>query len=100
MVDGEMMVDTALDPALRAADYPFSTLAGEANVLVFPNLDAANAAYELLQHLGHATVIGPVLLGMAKPVQVLSRGADVSDIVHVAAIAVVDAQDRDKEMTA
>ena len=65
---------------------------GEANVLIFPSLEAANVAYKLLQHLGGAVAIGPILVGMDKPVHVLSRGADVTDIVNIAAIAVVDAQ--------
>jgi malate dehydrogenase (oxaloacetate-decarboxylating)(NADP+) len=93
MVDGEMMADVALSPTLRGEDYPFCELAGEANVLVFPSLEAANVAYKLLQHLGGAMAIGPVLVGMSKPVHVLSRGADVTDIANIAAIAVVDAQD-------
>jgi malate dehydrogenase (oxaloacetate-decarboxylating)(NADP+) len=92
MVDGEMMADVALSPALRD-DYSFCGLAGEANVLVFPSLEAANVAYKLLQHLGGAVAIGPILAGMAKPVHVLSRGADVTDIANMAAIAVIDAQD-------
>ncbi|MDI6773639.1 MAG: NADP-dependent malic enzyme, partial [bacterium] len=86
MVDGEMMVDTALVPALREADYPFSTLRGEANVLVFPSLEAANVAYKLMQHLAGATVIGPILMGMAKSVHVLPRGAEVSSIIDMAAV--------------
>jgi malate dehydrogenase (oxaloacetate-decarboxylating)(NADP+) len=93
MADGEMMADVALSPALRDADYPFSDLAGEANVLVFPSLEAANVAYKLLQQLGGAVAIGPILVGMAKPVHVLSRGAEVTDIANMAAIAVIDAQD-------
>jgi malate dehydrogenase (oxaloacetate-decarboxylating)(NADP+) len=93
MVDGEMMADVALSPALRDDDYSFSDLVGEANVLVFPSLEAANVAYKLLQHLGRAVAIGPILVGMDKPVHVLSRGADVTDIANIAAIAVIDAQD-------
>ena len=93
MADGEMMADVALSPALRADDYPFSDLAGEANVLVFPSLEAANVAYKLLQQLGGAVAIGPILVGMNKPVHVLSRGAEVTDIANMAAIAVIDAQD-------
>jgi malate dehydrogenase (oxaloacetate-decarboxylating)(NADP+) len=93
MADGEMMADVALSPALRDEDYSFCDLAGEANVLVFPSLEAANVAYKLLQHLGGAMAIGPVLIGMSKPVHVLSRGAEVTDIVNIAAIAVIDAQD-------
>jgi len=92
MVDGEIMADVALSPELRQEDYPFSTLAGEANVLIFPGLEAANTAYKLLQRLGGATAVGPILMGMAKPVHVLSRGAEVTDIVDIAVIAVVDAQ--------
>ena len=93
MVDGEMMADVALQPALRDLDYPFATLSGEANVLVFPSLEAANVAYKLLQQLGQAVAIGPILMGMDRPVHVLSRGAEVADIVNMAALAVVDAQD-------
>jgi malate dehydrogenase (oxaloacetate-decarboxylating)(NADP+) len=93
MVDGEMMADVALSPALRDDDYAFCDLTGEANVMVFPSLEAANVAYKLLQHLGGAVAIGPILCGMAKPVHVLSRGADVTDIANIAAIAVIDAQD-------
>jgi malate dehydrogenase (oxaloacetate-decarboxylating)(NADP+) len=96
MVDGEMMADIATSPELRSDDYSFSTLAGEANVLVFPSLEAANVAYKLLQHLGGAVAIGPILVGMDKPVHVLSRGAEVTDIAHMAAIAVVDAQEAAK----
>ncbi|MDR7386465.1 MAG: phosphate acyltransferase, partial [Armatimonadota bacterium] len=91
MVDGEMMADVALSPELRAEDYPFSALVGEANVLVFPSLEAANVAYKLVQRLGGAVAVGPILMGMAKPVHVLSRGAEVSDVVNITAIAVVDA---------
>ncbi len=92
MVDGEMMADVALSPELRAEDYPFSALVGEANVLVFPSLEAANVAYKLVQRLGGAVAVGPILMGMAKPVHVLSRGAEVTDVVNMAAIAVVDAR--------
>ena len=92
MVEGEMQADTAVVPDVARADYPWSVIQGDANVLIFPNLDAANAAYKLLWRLGGAEVIGPILQGMAKPVHVLQRGVDVSDIVNMAAIAVVDAQ--------
>jgi malate dehydrogenase (oxaloacetate-decarboxylating)(NADP+) len=63
-------------------------------VLIFPNLSAGNIAYKLLNHLGGATAIGPILVGMSRPVHVLERGADVQDIVNMAAVAVVDAQER------
>ncbi|MEO5567435.1 MAG: phosphate acyltransferase, partial [Gemmatimonadaceae bacterium] len=94
MVDGEMQADTALDPELLNRDYPFSTLGGRANVLIFPNLSAGNIAYKLLDHLGGATAIGPILVGMNRPVHVLERGAEVQEIVNMAAVAVVDAQSR------
>jgi malate dehydrogenase (oxaloacetate-decarboxylating)(NADP+) len=94
VVDGEMQADTAVDPELIQEDYPFSTLKEPANVLVFPNLSAGNIAYKLLNHLGGATAIGPILVGMSRPVHVLERGADVQDIINMAAVAVVDAQGR------
>ena len=94
VVDGEMQADTAFDPETIGRDYPFSTLKEQANVLIFPNLSAGNIAYKLLNHLGGATAIGPILMGMARPVHVLERGADVQDIVNMAAVAVVDAQER------
>ena len=82
-----------LVPEIIDEDYPFSTLKGGANVLVFPNLEAANIAYKLLARIGEAEVIGPILTGVTKPVHVLQRGGDVNEIVNVAAIAVVDAQE-------
>jgi malate dehydrogenase (oxaloacetate-decarboxylating)(NADP+) len=94
VVDGEMQADTALDEELLKSGYPFSSLSERANVLIFPNLSAGNIAYKLLNHLGGATAIGPILLGMNRPVHVLERGADVEDIVNMAAVAVMDAQSR------
>jgi malate dehydrogenase (oxaloacetate-decarboxylating)(NADP+) len=94
VADGEMQADTAVVPEILRRLYPFSELQDRANVLIFPDLDAANIAYKLLARLGHAEAIGPVLLGMAKPVHVLQRGCDVSEIVNLTAIAVVDAQMR------
>jgi malate dehydrogenase (oxaloacetate-decarboxylating)(NADP+) len=94
IVDGEMQADTALDEDLLAAAYDFSVLKERANVLIFPNLSAGNIAYKLLHHLGGATAIGPILVGMNRPVHVLERGADVQDIVNMAAVAVMDAQER------
>jgi malate dehydrogenase (oxaloacetate-decarboxylating)(NADP+) len=85
-VDGELAPDLALDPDLRAP-YPFSSLVGEANVLVFPNLDAGNIAYKLLAVEGSADVIGPLLLGLRKPVALLSPESSVDDIVHLATFA-------------
>jgi malate dehydrogenase (oxaloacetate-decarboxylating)(NADP+) len=94
MVDGEMQADTAVDAQTLTESFPFSALKEPANVLIFPNLSAGNIAYKLLHHLGGATAIGPILVGMAKPVHVLEQGADVQDIVNMAAVAVMDAQDR------
>ena len=93
---GEMQADTAVVPEIVEEFYPFSAIKGGANVLVFPNLESANVAYKLLQRLGGAEAIGPILMGMSRPVHVLQRGADVSDIVNVAAIAAVDAQEAAK----
>ena len=93
MVDGEMQADTAVTPEILEKTYPFSTLKGGANVLIFPNLEAGNVAYKLLAKLGNAELIGPILVGLSKPVHVLQREAEVNDIVNVTALAVVDAQE-------
>ena len=89
-VDGEMQADTAVVPELVAERFPFSQVK-DANVLVFPSLDAANVAYKLLARLGGAEAIGPILLGMGAPIHVLQAGDDVRDIVDIAAVAVMDA---------
>ncbi len=93
MVDGEMMADTAVSPEILDSLFPFSTLKGDANLLVCPNLESANIAYKLLSKLGGAEMIGPILLGIRKPVYVLIPGNEVADIVNVTAMAVRDAQD-------
>jgi len=90
-IEGEMQADTAVTPELLA-NYPFATLSGPANVLIFPDLNSGNISYKLLHRLGGAEAIGPILMGMKKPFHVLQRGDDVSNIVNMAAIAVVDAQ--------
>ena len=92
LVDGEMQADVAVDPHIIATKYPFSDLTGPANVLVFPTLSASNASYKLLAQLGNAEVIGPILLGMRKPVHILQRGCSVLDVVHLVGIASVDAR--------
>jgi malate dehydrogenase (oxaloacetate-decarboxylating)(NADP+) len=92
MVDGEMMADTAVVPEIIEEEYPFSTLKGGANVLVFPDLSSANIAYKLMMRIGGAEALGPILVGLSKPVHVLQRGATVEEIVNMAAIAVVHAQ--------
>ena len=97
IVDGEMQADTAMDENILRSGYPFSALKERANVLIFPNLSAGNIAYKLLHHLGGATKIGPFLVGMNLPVHVLEQGADVQDIVNMAAVAVMDAQQRINE---
>jgi len=97
IVDGEMQADTAMDEQILRTGYSFSVLKERANVLIFPNLSAGNIAYKLLHHLGGATKIGPILLGMNLPVHVLEQGADVQDIVNMAAVAVIDAQQRISE---
>ncbi len=93
MVDGEMMADVAVMPEMLAEAYPFCTLRGGANVLIFPDLQSANIAYKLLMRLGGMEAIGPILMGMSKPVHLLPQGAQVEEIVQTAAIAVVDAQE-------
>jgi len=93
MVDGEMQADTAVVEGLLDELYPFSTLDGGANVLVFPDLQSANVAYKLVQRLGGAEAVGPILMGMAKPVHVMQQGCETQDVVNMAAIAVIDAQE-------
>jgi malate dehydrogenase (oxaloacetate-decarboxylating)(NADP+) len=90
-VDGEMQADVAVAADLIEARYPFSRVKN-ANVLVFPDLEAANVAYKLLRHLGGAQTIGPILLGVGAPVHVLQAGDGVDEIVSIAAVAVIDAQ--------
>ncbi|PLX94513.1 MAG: NADP-dependent malic enzyme, partial [Desulfuromonas sp.] len=92
VVDGEIQANVALDPELIEKQYPFSELKGDANCLIFPDLQSGNISYKLLHKLGGADAVGPILMGMRKPVHVLQRGDDVSDIVNMAAVAVVDAQ--------
>ncbi len=92
IVDGEIQANVALDPDLSEAQYPFSQLKGDANCLIFPDLQSGNISYKLLSKLGGADSVGPILMGMKKPVHVLQRGDDVADVVNMAAVAVVDAQ--------
>jgi malate dehydrogenase (oxaloacetate-decarboxylating)(NADP+) len=91
-IDGEMQADTAVLESILKDQFPWSDLESSANVLVFPELQSANIAYKLLWRLADAEAIGPVLLGMAKPVHVLQRGVEVTDIVNMTALCVVDAQ--------
>jgi len=93
IVDGEIMADAAVSPEILEQNYPFSSLKGGANVLIFPDLASANIACKLLATIGGAETLGPILMGMTKPVHLLPRGAEVEDIVNVVAIAVVDARE-------
>ncbi|MCY4535775.1 MAG: NADP-dependent malic enzyme, partial [Bryobacterales bacterium] len=93
IVDGEMQADTALDPDISEEFFPFSRLQSEANVLIFPNLAAANIAYKLLRQFASARSVGPILMGMAKPVAVLQKGFNVEEVITMSAVAVHDAQE-------
>jgi malate dehydrogenase (oxaloacetate-decarboxylating)(NADP+) len=93
MVDGEMMADAAVVPEILEKIYPFSTLRGGANLLVCPDLQSANIATKLLTRLGNADTVGPIILGIRKPVYLLIPGEEVADIVNVTAMAVRDAQE-------
>ncbi|TXI15276.1 MAG: NADP-dependent malic enzyme [Pedobacter sp.] len=99
VVDGEMQANFAMNPGLLKDNYPFSRLSGSpANVLVFPTLESGNVAYKLLQELGGAEAVGPILLGLKKPVHVLQLGSSVREIVNMVTIAVVDAQVKEEEL--
>ena len=96
VIDGEMQADTAVVESILQKKFAFSTLKRPANILVFPNLAAANASYKLLDRLSGAVAIGPILLGLDRPVHVLQHGATVTDITNLAAIAVVDNERRNR----
>jgi malate dehydrogenase (oxaloacetate-decarboxylating)(NADP+) len=98
IVDGEMQANFAMNPDLLKDNYPFSSLVGaSANVLIFPNLESGNIAYKLLQELGGAEAVGPILLGLNKPVHILQLGSSVREIVNMVTIAVVDAQAKEEQ---
>ena len=98
LIDGELQADFALNPEMLKAKFPFSKLAGKkVNTLIFPNLEAANITYKLLKELNKVDSIGPIMLGMGKPVHIFQLGASVEEMVNMAAIAVIDAQEKEKK---
>jgi len=97
IVDGEVQTDFALNPDMLKQKFPFSKLAGKkVNTLIFPNLDSANITYKLLKELNNADSIGPIVMGMGKPVHIFQLGASVEEMVNMAAITVIDAQEKEK----
>jgi malate dehydrogenase (oxaloacetate-decarboxylating)(NADP+) len=96
-IEGEMQLETAVVPEVALEYFPFSRIKGDANVLIFPDLHSGNIAYKLMQRLGGAETIGPILTGLAKPVHVVGQASDDNEIINIAAIAVVEAQLREKE---
>lgn len=98
VVDGELQADFALNPDLLGKEFPFSKLNGKrANILIFPNLDSANITYKLMKQVDGVESIGPILLGMSKPVHILQLDASVDEMVNMAAVAVVDAQNKERK---
>jgi malate dehydrogenase (oxaloacetate-decarboxylating)(NADP+) len=98
VIDGELQADFALNPEMLAKEFPFSKLNGKkVNVLIFPNLESANITYKLLKQLDGSESIGPIILGFKKPVHVLQLGASVDEMVNMAAVAVVDAQQKERQ---
>lgn len=101
VVDGELQADFALNRGMSEAQFPFSKLAGKkVNTLIFPNLESANITYKLLKELQAADTIGPIMLGLRRAVHVLAMGASVEEMVHMTAVAVIDAQEREKRKKA
>ncbi|WP_159950124.1 NADP-dependent malic enzyme [Polaribacter septentrionalilitoris] len=97
VIDGELQADFALNPEMLAKEFPFSKLNGKkVNVLIFPNLESANITYKLLKQVDEAESIGPVILGLSKPVHILQLGASVDEMVNMAALAAVDAQEKER----
>ena len=96
IIDGEMQADTALSAEISKESFPFNRVPGDANVLIFPNLEAGNIAYKLISKLGMADAIGPILVGMNKPIFVLQQNSDVNEVVNMAAITAMEIQNRRK----
>jgi malate dehydrogenase (oxaloacetate-decarboxylating)(NADP+) len=98
IVDGEIQTDFALNKEMLQSKFPFSKLVGKkVNTLIYPNLESANGTYKLLKEMNNADSIGPIMMGMRKPVHILQLGASVDEIVNMAAVAVVDAQEKGKK---
>jgi len=99
IVDGELQANYAFNKRLRQEKFPFSKLADmDVNTVIFPDLNAGNIAYKMMQEIGGAEVIGPVLIGLRKPIQILQMASSVREIVNMAAITVIDAQTSSSEM--
>ena len=97
VIDGELQADFALNKEMLAKEFPFSKLNGKnVNVLIFPNLDAANITYKLMKQVDEVESIGPILMGLKKPVHIIQLGASVDEMVNMAAVAVVDAQQKEQ----
>ncbi len=100
IVDGELQIDFALNKEMLQKKFPFSKLVGKkVNTLIYPNLEAANGTYKLIKELNKSDSIGPILMGMKKPVHILQLGASVEEMVNMAAVAVVDAQEKENRAT-
>ncbi|CAI8432789.1 MAG: NADP-dependent malic enzyme [Flavobacterium sp. SCGC AAA160-P02] len=99
IIDGELQADFALNPEMLAKEFPFSKLNGKkVNVLIFPNLESANITYKLLKQIDRSESIGPIILGLKKPVHILQLGASVDEMVNMAAVAIVDAQQKQQKV--
>ena len=99
IVDGEIQTDFALNPELLKNKFPFSKLADKkVNTLIFPNLDAANITYKMMKELNKSDSIGPIMLGLDKPVHIFQLGASVEEMVNMAAVSVVDAQEKERKL--
>ena len=99
IVDGEIQTDFALNPEMLQKKFPFSKLAGKkVNTLIFPNLESANITYKLLKELYKVDSVGPIMLGMEKPAHIFQLGASVEEMVNMVAVAVVDAQEKEKRL--
>jgi len=96
IIDGEVQADVALSPDVLGEMYPFSSLRKGVNTLIFPDLNSGNIAYKLMKKIGDASILGPILMGMKKPVHVLQQGCDVDSIINMTAVCAVEAIDREK----